>query len=206
MTSDDIVASIDLARFGEIRTRYKHNDDRHSTKYFDLKTWIPRNWYRAIAVGLVNARPCRVLDVGCGMGYFAYVCRKLGHEAVALDRSHRPRLYRDVNALLDISIVEHDVMPFVSLPETGMFDVITAHMVTFNGHLTERVWSSHEWKFWLDDARSRLLPGGCIYLELNNEPTTGSCYTPGLRAYFESHGADISGHAKHIVRFGAAKR
>jgi hypothetical protein len=70
-------------------------------------------------------------------------------------------------------------------------------MICFNGHKSDKLWTSTEWEFFLDDLAERQLEaGGQICLELNRE-YDDSLYTPELRAYFEARGAQI--HTQRIL-------
>jgi hypothetical protein len=52
----------------------------------------------------------------------------------------------------------------------GDLDLITAFWICFNRHRQPDEWGVAEWKFWIDDARSHLRPGGMLHLELNENP------------------------------------
>lgn len=185
-------ALIDGDRFAGLMSRYPSPS---YAKYLDLDLWIPVNERRARAIGLHRGRSRRVLDIGTGCGFFPFVCA--GHRVVATDSAQRPTIYRDVTALLGVPVIDHDVRALEPLPDFGMFDVITAFMVTFNGH-GQTPWGADEWRFFISDMRSRLRPGGAIVLELNREPAPlDACYTPALRAAFVELGAEITGHWPH---------
>jgi SAM-dependent methyltransferase len=162
-------------------------------KYLDTPRWLAVCDQRVRRLGLDVEPPRRVLDLGCGCGYFLHVCRNYGHEVLGLDRVGREAFYRDVTAALGAPVVEEDVRPFVSLPDLGRFDAITAYMITFNGHRTPQLWDVAEWRFFLDDLERRLNPGGVIALEMNREPS-GRCYTRDLVDFFRSRGAVILRH------------
>jgi len=90
---------------------------------------------------------------------------------------------------------------YVPLPDLGAkFDVVTAHMICFNDHKTEQLWGPAEWKFFLEDMLRHLRPGARIHLEFNRE-FDGTWYTPELREYFASRGAEID---RHRVTLSAA--
>ncbi len=77
------------------------------------------------------------------------------------------------------------------------FDLVTAHRVCFhriarreNGEWLE--WTEVDWKFFIDDVRTRFLkPGGRLLLEFNRRADGSSFFTPQLRAFFKSQGAQI---------------
>ncbi len=164
--------------------------DPNIAKYADVGYWIPVCEQRAQRLGLDRAPPRRILDIGTGCGYFPLVCRGYGHDVVAIDCAARHPFFRDVTQALGVAVIPHDVAPLVPLPPLDTFDVITAYMVTFNGHETPALWDAPEWRYFLGDMRSRLRPGGTIAMELNREPN-GQCFTPALRQLFSEYGAEI---------------
>lgn len=164
--------------------------DPNIAKYADTAYWLGVCERRAVALGLDRSPTRRILDIGTGCGYFPLVCRGYGHSVVAIDCAAREPFFRDVTAALGVLVVPHDVAPLVPLPDLGTFDVITAYMVTFNGHETPALWDVAEWRYFLDDVRSRLAAGSVIAMELNREPN-GRCFTPALRALFSEHQAEI---------------
>jgi hypothetical protein len=46
----------------------------HKLRHNELEPWVARAWKEA-----------SYLKLGCGPGYFQFVCRKLGHRCVGLD-------------------------------------------------------------------------------------------------------------------------
>lgn len=196
--TQEVLRTIDTAGLAAIAARTKNSGPASSSKYLDVGRWIRTNVERALSLGLDTSGPRRILDIGTGYGYFPYVCRTLGHDVVAIDRTKRPRQYREVTELLKVHVLDVDIEPRKSLQVPLMvhsFDVITAHMVTFNGHATDALWGVREWDYFLDDLYVRLAVGGSIAFELNNEPPDfTNCYTDVLRAFFESRGARIDGH------------
>jgi hypothetical protein len=196
--AEHVMSRIDRDAFDVVRARHEGGDTPSwITKYLALDQWIEVNVRRAVALDLHRAGPRRILDIGTGCGYFPFVCRVLGHQALAIDHPDRSPAYRDVCRLLCVDVLDHEVVPAQPLPQCAPLDVITAYMITFNGHCTSP-WGADEWLRFVTDARSRLCPGGSILLELNREPPPlNACYTPELRAAFVGAGAEITGHWPH---------
>jgi hypothetical protein len=78
---------IDWNQFEEIRNKHmKINYNRIGPlKYFNYKEYLRLNVGRAIDLKLHSCAPKRILDVGCGFGYFMFICNNLGHEIEGLD-------------------------------------------------------------------------------------------------------------------------
>jgi SAM-dependent methyltransferase len=159
-------------------------------KYLDLQRWIDINIHRVRDLGLDLSRPKRILDLGCGTGYFLYICRLLGHDVLGLDVDDLP-MFAEITKLLGIQRVIERVEPFKPLPDLGRkFDFITAFLICFNNHKQADLWGVPEWDFFLDDLAKHLSPGGCVWLELNRE-YNDTYYTPELREFFEQRRGTI---------------
>ncbi|MFL6589389.1 MAG: class I SAM-dependent methyltransferase [Chthoniobacterales bacterium] len=194
-----ITKTIDPEKFRQIYERYRveHPGDDWP-KYLDLTTWMEINLKRVRDLGLDLGGRKRILDIGCGTGYFLYICKYLGHDGLGMDLDIEPGFTEMVD-LLGVKRVIHRIEAFQPLPDLGRkFDVITAHMICFNGHKSDKLWKISDWEFFLDDlAANQLEPGGQICLELNRE-YDDSLYTPELKAYFEARGADIHTQRVHF--------
>jgi len=153
---------------------------------------MARNLRRVRQLGLDSGRRQRILDLGCGAGYFLYICQWLGHDALGLDIDQVP-MFGEMIALLGLTRVIWRVQPFVRLPRLGQpFNLITAFMICFNGHKSASLWERAEWNFFLDDLGTQLAPGGRICLGFNQE-ADGKCYSEDLRQFFAHRGAVFDG-------------
>jgi SAM-dependent methyltransferase len=186
-----IIETIDPVRFEQIHQRYAVADPGADwPKYLDLKRWIAVNIRRIRQLELDVARPKRILDLGCGAGYFLYIAQLLGHSGVGLDMD-RLSMFREITRLLGVRRVVQQIRAFRPLPSFGQkFDLITAFMVCFNDHKMPGLWGVLEWEFFLDDLAKHLKPRGRVWLELNQE-YDGTFYTPALKEFFENRGARI---------------
>jgi SAM-dependent methyltransferase len=187
-----VIETIDPVAFEEIRKRYAvANPGADWPKYLDLDRWIGINIRRIRQVELDLARPKRILDLGCGAGYFLYIAQLLGHSGLGLDMDHLS-MFREVTRLLGVRRVVQQIEAFRPLPDFGQkFHLITAFMICFNNHKMPDLWKVAEWEFFLDDLAKHLTPRGRVWLELNQE-YDGSFYTPELKEFFQKRGASIS--------------
>ena len=162
-------------------------------KYLDLETWMQINLQRVRELELDYAPPSNILDIGCGAGYFLYISKMLGHNVLGLDVDDMP-MFRELTELLRIPRVIARVQAFQALPDLDRkFDLITAHLICFNNHKSDKLWGPSEWDYFLNDLAGRLTPQGRVWLELNRE-YDGTYYTPELEKFFCDRGAQISSY------------
>lgn len=138
-----------------------------------------------------------ILDLGCGAGYFLYICKLFGHDGIGLDIDEEP-LYRETLRLLDIRRVISRIEPEVPLPDLGQqFDLVTATRVCFHlkgwpESVRGQEWTPEDWRFFINDIRTRFLkPHGRLFLQFNPRPDDSSFFTPQLRECFLAEGALI---------------
>jgi len=191
ITTGAIIKSIDPRRFEEIRRKYAVDDPGDAPpKYLDLEHWIRINLQRVRELGLDYAPPSRILDLGCGAGYFLYISKLLGHEILGLDLDDLP-MFRELIELLQIPRTIARIEAFQPLPKfDGKFDIITAYLICFNNHKSDKLWGPAEWDYFLSDVAGQLARNGRLWLELNRE-YDGSYYTPELKAFLEQRGAEL---------------
>jgi SAM-dependent methyltransferase len=194
LSAKRVIKTIDAAEFEQIRQRYTvANPGADWPKYLDLHHWIEINIRRIRAVELDLSRPKRILDLGCGAGYFLYIAQLLGHGGIGLDMD-RLAMFREITELLGVRRVVQKIEAFRPLPDFGeKFDLITAFMICFNNHKMPDLWKMPEWDFFLDDVAKYLRPRGRVWLELNQE-YDGTFYTPELKEFFRKRGARIIEH------------
>jgi SAM-dependent methyltransferase len=194
LTTERVIGTIDPMVFEQIRQRYavsKPTEDWR--KYLDLDRWITINIRRIRDIELDLARRKRILDLGCGAGYFLYIAQSLGHTGLGLDLDRVP-MFAETTRLLGVRRVIQRIDAFHPLPDLGgKFDLITAFMICFNNHRHTNLWGVAEWKFFLDDLAKHLAPRGRVWLELNRE-SDGTLYTPELKEFFQKRGARIDEH------------
>ena len=189
-----VIETMNSAGFQQIRQRYAvENPGADWPKYLDLERWIGINIRRIRELELDVSGPKRILDLGCGAGYFLYIAQLLGHSGLGLDIDRLP-MFREITRLLGVHRVVQRIDAFRPLPDLGQkFNLITAFMICFNDHKMPGLWKVPEWEFFLDDLAKHLTPRGRVWLELNQE-YDGTFYTPELKEFFQKRGARIKEH------------
>ena len=180
-----VLAGVDQDRLLEIQKRYQ------GLKYADIDHWLRVNRERVQDLKLHRSPPQRVLDLGCGGGFFLFILKRFDHSVLGLDVDESP-LFRELLEVFGVARIVFKIEPFESLPNfQQQFDWITAFSIGFDRYRGKNArWGPGEWEFLLRDLQRRLTPGGKIYLALNPLPN-GEYLTPELRDFFSSRGADI---------------
>ena len=197
-----LFASVDQQRLREIQQRYASSPVEYA-KYANVERWLQMNRERVQDLKLHRSAPKRVLDLGCGGGFFLFILKRFGHSVLGLDVDQFP-LFTELLDLFDVRRVVWRIKAFEPLPDLGQkFDWITAFSINFNLHYPEeRLWGPAEWDSFLRDLQRHLAPGGRIFFALN--PTFGrDYYTPELRDFFLSRGASVE---RERIFFGKGLR
>lgn len=117
-------------------------------KYANIDPWLRLNRERVQDLKLNRSAPKRVLDLGCGGGFFLFILKKLGHSVLGLDID-QVSLYAELLNIFDVPRVVWRIKAFEALPDLGQkFDWITAFSINFNlDYPTERLWGPADWDF-----------------------------------------------------------
>ena len=191
-----ILETLDRAQFEKLREQYPYRPGSPRINRFeDVVYWIEVNIERAQDLWLDRASPMRIVDLGCGAGYFLYVCKYFGHDVLGFDTDNEA-LFRATTALLDVARVVGRIERQTPLPDLGAkFDLVTAHRICFHriGHVRDGIeWSPADWEVFINDIRTRFLnENGRLLLDFNPRPDGSSFFTPELREFFLSQGARI---------------
>jgi 2-polyprenyl-3-methyl-5-hydroxy-6-metoxy-1,4-benzoquinol methylase len=134
-------------------------------------------------------RALRILDLGCGEGYFAAALARGGADVVAVDVAEEPlRRARALHPGLDARLVE----PEAPLPlDDSSFDVVWA------GETIEHVADTSQW---LSEVRRVLRSGGLLVL---STPDHGPLFRLRMalsRRAFEAHFDPRSDHLRFYTR------
>src|ERR671937_234048 len=79
-----MLAKIDEARAREIQQRYANSTAGYA-KYANIEPWLRLNRERVQDLKLHRSAPKRVLDLGCGGGFFFFILKTVGHSVLGLD-------------------------------------------------------------------------------------------------------------------------
>jgi SAM-dependent methyltransferase len=184
-----LLARIDQDRLHEIQARYPFSPLKAS-KYTDVEHWLRLNIERVQDLKLNQMPPQEILDLGCGGGFFLFICRELGHRGLGLDQEGFP-VFRDLVDLLRIERKIWQIKAFEPIPDFGRkFDWITGFSTGFNRNPDRSLWGPGEWSFFLRDLNKYLRPGGKMFFGLN-PAQNGWFYTDELRDFFVRCGATV---------------
>ncbi len=181
--------------WNDLRARFPRRE-KEVHRFADIRFWIKRNVERAQDLSLDRGPHLEILDLGCGPGFFLYVAKKLGHNALGLDLDEQP-IFRETVRLLEVNRTVHRIAPCQPLPATGQkFDLITSYLTCFHRKKKSpdgnwEMWSPAEWQFFIDDVRAHYLaPGGTLLLEFHPQ-RDGRLYSAELRQTFRENRARI---------------
>ena len=166
--------------------------DAQWKKYFALDRYKVRNATRLVELGLADAAPQRVLDLGCGTGLFLAGCQSLGHTAIGVNLADP--LFDRTLELFGAQCLFHRIQPHTALPPFagGPFDLITAFETQFD-IVDGVIWGVDDWKGLFYQLRPHLHGHTRVFIKLNQHAglPPNQIAPPAVRAYFETLGARI---------------
>jgi SAM-dependent methyltransferase len=187
---------IDWKALTTLRSRF---DGHPYTKFYDYKDkYLLKSAKQITRLGLHKSKGLRILDLGCGFGYFIYAAEHLGHQTMGLDLDDP--LMNEVAAVLGLKTVKHGIAAFQPLPKIpgGPFDLVTAFKIVFNRDNLQGLWASREWCYFLKDVSRFMAPGCILSVKFNFYPEEGRRSGHGheplpeaLRDYFLSVGGEF---------------
>lgn len=147
--------------------------DRHPNHFMEkfLRTrevWILDAKSRASRLGLGRMDPIRILDIGCGVPYFALAARELGHQVTGLDVPDE--LLLQAAAIMGFSYIGHTIDDLATLPPLGgPYDLVTMFGVNLR-HADMRWWLWDEWVALVRVILDATAPGGRLVIQPNTGP------------------------------------
>jgi SAM-dependent methyltransferase len=180
---------LDQVRLREIEAHYASSPVQVA-KYANVEQWMKTNIERVQDLKLNQLRPQDILDLGCGGGFFLYICQQLGHRSLGLDIDGFP-LFGELVDLFQVERKIWEIKTLEPLPDLGRkFHWITGFSTGFNRKPDKSLWGPAEWDFFLRDLTRHLHPGGSVFFALN-PGQQGWYYTEELRRFFVERGATV---------------
>lgn len=141
-------------------------------KFFrGAEDWLRRAMKIARSLGLERSRPLKILDLGCGVGYFVAACREMGHGADGLDRADP--VLQEAAAAIGVRYVPHMIGLARRLPEElAGYDMLTMMGVNLRHTAGGDFWGWPEYARLAADLWPRIVPGGRWVHRPNLQPQT----------------------------------
>jgi hypothetical protein len=180
-----------------MRRTHRSSDPADALKYLDVDQWLRTALRRAARLQLIDQPPLRIVDLGVGAGIFAAVCQHFGHTVTGVDLpvddmpASSRLVYQRMTDVFEVPVQRARIVPGEVPPLGAAPELVTAFMITFNGHRTAAEWGLSEWTSFVQLVRGQLAPDGRLHLELNpNEERFGGrrFYDAGTEAWFRSIG------------------
>lgn len=146
-------------------------------KYLDLFRWVEAKYRVMLKLELDKANKRLILDLGSGACHFDLLAEFYGHKVVEIDvltpqeqfllSPEITDFYRAHGEFFRHPVIDHEILPFRSLPSFGArFDLVTAFMTFFNKFPDKTPWGVSEWKYFVCELRSMLNEEGRLFLQL----------------------------------------
>lgn len=170
MNSDEIVSKIlgriDRIELARLKLAYP---EAVQSKFFDVVSYVESAVETALGMGLSDGRRRRILDIGCGFGYFCLACDVLGHSATGIEP--KSDFIRAVANAVSFNLFEYTVEAQKPIASIGRgYDLISIYGVNFNQ--PNGWWTWEDYRYLIDDLYRRLNIGGSIWLRHNNGAET----------------------------------
>ena len=199
-----LLANVDQERLREIQNRYetsKEDPPKYRKYLLGFDRWMEVNAHRAQHLKLHRLPPQEIVDLGCGGGFFLFICQQLGHHCLGIDTGE-DRLFDE---LIDLFRVERKIWKinaFEPLPDLGRtFNLITAFATGFNTDRQGRVWGVDKWNFFVNDLAHHLQSGGKVFFEINTG-INSRCYPDQVRDLFRRRGAILERDYVYFAKKG----
>lgn len=140
----------------------------HTGKYIQkLDLYLSEKLKIYYELGLHNETNMRILDIGCGVGLFPWLCKLEGHycESTYYDYFE---FYRDAWQVLDINppfFLEVKCNEPWDVPLGNRYDIICAMRTVFDRYPQD--WNVSSWLYFFKEAEHRLNPNGKLLVKTN---------------------------------------
>jgi SAM-dependent methyltransferase len=157
-----------------------------SVTSMNLKDGIKKGTERYLVYGFDQLpENSKILDLGCGCGYFLAVCKFHGHQVTGLDLSIDSG-YNKAMKFFNIDRIDHEISIEKPLPkEAGLYDLITAFLTTFNRWNDRKTWGGTEWMCFLDHIKNNLNTNGIFFVQFNKDHTINKAYSDDVPEMIE---------------------
>ena len=198
-----LLAQVDQARLRDIQSRYetsKTDSEKYRKYLLGFDRWMKVNVQRVQDLKLHRLAPLDILDLGCGGGFFLFVCEQFGHHCLGIDTGG-DRLFDELIELFHVERKICTIHAFEPLPDLGRrFDLITAFATGFNADRQGlRVWGVDEWNFFLNDLARHLQPGGKAFFGIITGVNSRR-YPDQVRHLFMRRGAVLERNRVYFAR------
>lgn len=143
-------------------------DNGHPLEKFshNPQGWVDEAEKIAVGFGLHQGPPLRILDIGCGYGYFLWVCEQYRHQTFGVDVSCD--LLWQATAILARRFCGLEIQPGSGWPDRmRAYDVVTTFGVNFRMENSQVYWGEMHYRWLATTIRIHLLPGGRWVLRPN---------------------------------------
>ena len=135
-------------------------------KYYDANYEFTAKCLFAAEMGLCINNKLSILDISCGMGYFGYICKKLGHDITVTDVAD-PVYDEPLKTIFGLNKIifgyPGDPWRYGPLPQNiGMFDGISALSI-----VPMSFWKQQDWILFIDDCMNHMNNNGILYIRPN---------------------------------------
>lgn len=128
-------------------------------------------WEAIDIANVLKLDKCRnktVLDIGCGAGWFLYVCKLLGHKSIGIDKidysdSGHHSACTQAYKMFGYAVYDRLVYPLKPINlDNNKFDIIVSNRSFFPTRPT--VWKKEEWQFLFKDIKDNLIKSNDIQI------------------------------------------
>jgi 2-polyprenyl-3-methyl-5-hydroxy-6-metoxy-1,4-benzoquinol methylase len=168
------------------KDRNSMNTYDETGKYVDkVDIYLQEKINCAIELGLDNTTGKRICDIGAGVGYFPWLCDKLGHDCDFTD-VNPPKFYSLAWPVLGIGKYNHlEIVGKKDFKLPRSYDIITAHRTVFD--IRNYIWHLNEWMSFLTSCERYLNEDGVLFVLTNLSGQIFHRAHPDVQALFQPY-------------------